>query len=166
MALMQKVVCPDVMKFFFVFSKPFWHEELKLNGESVFIGGTISAGYDISPKDHSLGILVTFVCGDKVQELLRMSLEVRKLMVMKDVMSYLSEKLVYKYLIDFHEFTFTGDKYTKGCFFSCLTKGMWSEVKDHVWKPCGRIYWAGSETSTAWYGYMEGAVRTGESVAT
>jgi monoamine oxidase len=32
-------------------------------------------------------------------------------------------------------------------------------------KPVGRVHWAGSETSTFWYGYMDGAVRSGERVA-
>jgi monoamine oxidase len=29
-------------------------------------------------------------------------------------------------------------------------------------KPVGRIRWAGTETSTYWNGYMDGAVRSGE----
>ena len=32
-------------------------------------------------------------------------------------------------------------------------------------KPVGRIHWAGTETSTQWCGYMDGAVRSGERVA-
>jgi monoamine oxidase len=31
--------------------------------------------------------------------------------------------------------------------------------------PCGRIHWAGTETSTIWAGYMDGAVRSGERAA-
>ena len=31
--------------------------------------------------------------------------------------------------------------------------------------PVGRIHWAGTETSEAWCGYMDGAVRSGERVA-
>jgi monoamine oxidase len=29
-------------------------------------------------------------------------------------------------------------------------------------KPVGRIHWAGTETSSWWNGYMDGAVRSGE----
>jgi len=28
------------------------------------------------------------------------------------------------------------------------------------------VHWAGTETSTYWYGYMDGAVRSGERAAT
>ena len=32
-------------------------------------------------------------------------------------------------------------------------------------EPHGRIHWAGTETSTYWNGYMDGAVRSGERAA-
>ena len=32
-------------------------------------------------------------------------------------------------------------------------------------EPVGRVHWAGTETSTYWFGYMDGAVRSGERVA-
>jgi monoamine oxidase len=32
-------------------------------------------------------------------------------------------------------------------------------------RPVGRIHWAGTETSTYWNGYMDGAVRSGERAA-
>jgi monoamine oxidase len=28
-----------------------------------------------------------------------------------------------------------------------------------------RIHWAGAETATGWYGYIEGAIRSGETAA-
>ena len=32
-------------------------------------------------------------------------------------------------------------------------------------QPVGQIHWAGTETSTFWNGYMDGAVRSGERAA-
>ena len=32
-------------------------------------------------------------------------------------------------------------------------------------KPVGRLHWAGTETSTYWNGYMDGAVRSGNRAA-
>ena len=32
--------------------------------------------------------------------------------------------------------------------------------------PFGRVHWAGTETSTYWTGYMDGAVRAGKRAAT
>jgi len=35
----------------------------------------------------------------------------------------------------------------------------------HIREPVERIHWAGTETSTWWNGYMDGAVRSGERAA-
>jgi len=32
-------------------------------------------------------------------------------------------------------------------------------------QPHGRIHWAGTETSTKWMGYIDGAIRSGERAA-
>ena len=40
-----------------------------------------------------------------------------------------------------------------------LAYGLW------IRQPIGRIHWAGTETSTYWNGYMEGAIRAGERAA-
>ena len=40
-----------------------------------------------------------------------------------------------------------------------LSYGPW------IRQPAGRIHWAGTETSTYWMGYMDGAVRSGERAA-
>jgi len=43
--------------------------------------------------------------------------------------------------------------------------GTVSEYRSHLTGPVGRIHWAGTETSTYWHGYMDGAVRSGERAA-
>ena len=40
------------------------------------------------------------------------------------------------------------------------------EFGDQIRRPHGRVHWAGTETSTYWTGYMDGAVRAGERAAT
>ena len=41
----------------------------------------------------------------------------------------------------------------------------WSANGARLRQPVGRIHWAGTETSTYWNGYMDGAVRSGERAA-
>ena len=43
--------------------------------------------------------------------------------------------------------------------------GTLTEYGPLIAKPVGRIHWAGTETSTYWHGYMDGAVRSGERAA-
>jgi monoamine oxidase len=42
---------------------------------------------------------------------------------------------------------------------------VWTAYGHALREPVGRIHWAGAECSPVWNGYMEGAVRSGESVA-
>ncbi|MEV0055403.1 FAD-dependent oxidoreductase [Saccharopolyspora shandongensis] len=43
--------------------------------------------------------------------------------------------------------------------------GVWTQYGAALAEPCGRIHWAGAETSDVWNGYMDGAVRSGHRAA-
>ncbi|WP_214104722.1 FAD-dependent oxidoreductase [Acrocarpospora catenulata] len=43
--------------------------------------------------------------------------------------------------------------------------GAWTQLGSTWRLPVGRIHWAGAETSSRWYGYIDGAVRSGETAA-
>jgi monoamine oxidase len=48
----------------------------------------------------------------------------------------------------------------------CFTApGVLLDYGTAIREPAGRIHWAGTETSTFWNGYMDGAVRSGERAA-
>jgi monoamine oxidase len=43
--------------------------------------------------------------------------------------------------------------------------GVLTEFGPALREPCGRIHWAGSESSAVMYGFIDGAVRSGERAA-
>ena len=43
--------------------------------------------------------------------------------------------------------------------------GTLTEYGRAIREPVGKIHWAGTETSTFWNGYMDGAVRSGKRAA-
>jgi monoamine oxidase len=43
--------------------------------------------------------------------------------------------------------------------------GVLTEFGPALREPCGRIHWAGTETSPVMYGFIDGAVRSGERAA-
>ncbi|HYQ63158.1 FAD-dependent oxidoreductase [Actinophytocola sp.] len=43
--------------------------------------------------------------------------------------------------------------------------GAWTQLGLALRAPVGRVHWPGTETSPRWYGYIEGAVRSGETAA-
>lgn len=42
---------------------------------------------------------------------------------------------------------------------------VWTTCGPALRAPCGRIYWAGTETPTVWNGYIDGALQSGERAA-
>jgi monoamine oxidase len=57
------------------------------------------------------------------------------------------------------------EEYIGGCPVSNSAPGMWTTLGPWLRKPFGRIHWAGTETSSVWNGYMEGAVYSGQRAA-
>jgi monoamine oxidase len=53
----------------------------------------------------------------------------------------------------------------RGCPVGILGPGVLTAFGPALRAPVGRIHWAGTETSTFWNGYMDGAVRSGERAA-
>ena len=58
------------------------------------------------------------------------------------------------------------EEFSRGCYAGVMPTGAWTSLGKALREPCGRIHWAGTETAEIWNGYMEGAVRSGERVAT
>jgi monoamine oxidase len=46
-----------------------------------------------------------------------------------------------------------------------MAPGIMTTVGKVIREPHGRIHWAGTETSTKWTGYIDGAIRSGERAA-
>jgi monoamine oxidase len=45
--------------------------------------------------------------------------------------------------------------------YSCPTKGQVATAAERLYKPCGRLVWAGEHTCMAFFGYMEAALQSG-----
>ena len=56
------------------------------------------------------------------------------------------------------------DPWTQGAYFSNFPPGALTSLGSELRRPAGGIHWAGSETATHWYGYMEGALQSAERV--
>ena len=55
--------------------------------------------------------------------------------------------------------------WTRGCPVGYTAPGVLYEYGPALRRPVGNVHWAGTETSTYWIGYMDGAVRSGERAA-
>lgn len=57
------------------------------------------------------------------------------------------------------------ERYSGGGMLSHCPPGVLTEFGPAITEPCGRIHWAGTETSGVMHGWVDGAVRSGERVA-
>ena len=64
------------------------------------------------------------------------------------------------------EHDWTHEQWTTGGPVANYAPGTMLQFGSAIRKPFGRVHWAGTETSTYWTGYMDGAVRAGERAAT
>ncbi len=57
------------------------------------------------------------------------------------------------------------ERYSGGGMLSHCPPGVLTEFGPAITEPCGRIHWAGTETSGVMHGWVDGAVRSGERAA-
>jgi monoamine oxidase len=66
---------------------------------------------------------------------------------------------------DYLELDWQQERWSGGCYSALFGPNVWTRYGHALIAPAGPIHWAGTETSSAWCGYMDGAVRSGERAA-
>jgi monoamine oxidase len=141
-----------------VYDTPFWRAK-GLNGTAVSLYGPVNATFDDSPPDGSPGVLFGFVGGDEARKFLQMSASVRRASVLKNFADYFGPE-AYRPR-DYFETNWPGDPWARGGPVGIHRPGVLLPNGPALRQPIGRIHWAGTETSTYWNGYMDGAIRSG-----
>jgi monoamine oxidase len=144
-----------------VYARPFWRDA-GLTGQSIsdLVAGTT---YDNSPPDGSIGVLMGFIGGDQARRLQAMSAPARRAEVLEAFAARFGDAA--RAPTGYVEKDWTEDRWTRGCPTGHTPPGVLSRYGPALRRATGRVHWAGSETSTFWQGYMDGAVRSGERAA-
>jgi monoamine oxidase len=151
-----------LMKAEVFYETPFWRAK-GLTGQGLSDEGPITATFDISPPDGKPGILMCFIGGDRGRSFAKQSASARRAAVLKSLAQLFgNEALKPK---EYLEFTWVTQPWTRGAPVSVLAPKTLLKFGSAMRKPVGRIHWAGTETSTFWCGYMDGATRSGKRAA-
>ena len=67
--------------------------------------------------------------------------------------------------VEFHEQNWTTERYSGGGMISHAPTGVLTQFGYTLREPCGRIHWAGTESSAIMCGWIDGAIRSGERAA-
>jgi len=160
--LTQHMAMGTLMKAEAVYDEPFWRAD-GLTGQAVSDTGPAKITFDNSPPDGSPGVLMGFIGGHEARKFTLLSADDQRTQALQSFANYFGDKA--KTPRDFILMNWSGEQWTRGCPVSILSPGVLYDFGTALREPCGRIHWAGTETSTYWNGYMDGAVRAGERAA-
>jgi len=144
------------------YAKPFWREG-GYTGTGLSTGGFVSATFDGSPPDAAPGVVFGFVGGDRAREYERLSKAERRARILAEFAQFWGAEA--ESAEEFWETRWPALRWNRGGPVGIHGPGSLVANGPALRAPVGRIHWAGTETSTYWNGYMDGAVRSGERAA-
>ena len=160
--LMQHMPQGTLIKFEAVYPTPFWRAA-GLNGQAVSEIGPAKTTFDVSPQDGSYGVLMGFIGGHEARYWETQPSADLAAAALQNFASYFgNQALSPSEVVQFH---WSQEKWNRGCPVAVLGPGTLLDFGAALRVPCGLVHWAGTETSTYWNGYMDGAVRSGERAA-
>jgi monoamine oxidase len=160
--LTQRTPMGSVIKTQVVYDEPFWRGE-GLCGQATGDGPGSRIVFDNSPRDGSHGVLLAFLEGDQARRLGRESLDIRRQAVIDSLVAYFGPRAAKAEL--YLERDWQQEKWSGGCYGTLFGPNVWTRYGPALRAPVGPIHWAGTETATAWAGYMDGAIRSGSDAA-
>lgn len=144
-----------------VYPRPYWIEH-GLSGWSVSATGPLLSTVDDSPVDGDVGVLTGFVTGREARRFGGLPPAWQRREATAQAARLFPELPP---PTEVHVTDWVHDPYSRGCYAALFGPGDWLRLGPHLTTPHGRVHWAGTETSTAYFGLMEGAVRSGQRAA-
>jgi len=160
--LIQRYPQGTLTKVAAVYPTPFWRAN-GLTGTVLDTGGPVNASFDDSPPGGSPGVLFGFVGGDNARTYNAMSPSDRQSAVINQFVTWFGSQAANP--TAYFDTNWSDEIWTRGCPVGIPSLGTLLAYGPLIRQPVGRIHWAGTETSTYWNGYMDGAVRSGERAA-
>ncbi len=145
-----------------IYERPFWRGD-GLNGASVSDVGPCNVTFDSSPRSGTPGVLLGFVGGDEARWFAGREASERRRSVLECLARSFGPQALSP--IDYVEMDWSAEAFTGGCPVAVAPPGVLTTYGPALREPVGPIHWAGTETSTYWNGYMDGAVRSGTRAA-
>ncbi len=161
--LHQRMPLGAVLKIALIYDAPFWRAD-GLSGQSFAPGSPANLTIDSCTETGSPGILTVITEGPVARRIGELTAVDRK----KAVLDAVAERFGVKARspVDYLEQNWAVERFSGGGMISHTPPGVLTEFGTALRRPCGRIHWAGTESSAVMYGFIDGAVRSGERAAT
>jgi monoamine oxidase len=160
--LTQHMPQGSLMKFEAVYPTPFWRQR-GLTGQVVSENGPVKVTFDVSHESGTPGIMMGFIGGHEARVWEQRSAADRRDAVLRQFAHFFGDEALSPREVV--EFNWSTEVWNRGCPVAVLAPGTLVDFAAALREPVDRIHWAGTETSTYWNGYMDGAVRSGRRAA-
>ncbi|OMB92543.1 monoamine oxidase [Mycobacterium sp. NS-7484] len=162
MLLHQRMPSGAVFKTSVVYDTAFWRAD-GLCGQSAAPGSPATLTIDACTDTGVPGIMCVITEGPVARRLGLLDAAQRKATVIGELVNRFGTKAASP--VSYHEQDWTLERYSGGGMISHAPPGVLTEFGHALRVPCGRIHWAGSESSAVMCGWIDGAVRSGERAA-
>ncbi|BBY95687.1 monoamine oxidase [Mycobacterium gallinarum] len=160
--LQQRMPSGAVYKIAVIYDEPFWRAD-GLSGQSFAPGSMANLTIDSCTDKGTPGSLTVITEGPVAREMTKLSEAERRQAVLAAVAERFGDKALTP--VDYVEQNWTIERYSGGGMIAHTPPGVLTEFGPALREPCGRIHWAGTESSARMYGFIDGAVRSGERAA-
>jgi monoamine oxidase len=161
--LHQRMPSGAIYKINIVYDEPFWRND-GLSGQSAAPGSPATVTIDASTDAPRPGVLCVIVEGPIARQIGKLDETERRRVILSELVGRFGERAGSP--LDFVEQCWTTERYSGGGMLSHAPPGVLTEFGPALREPCGRIHWAGTESSHIMCGWVDGAVRSGERAAT
>ncbi|MDT5218863.1 MAG: monoamine oxidase [Mycobacterium sp.] len=160
--LNQRMPGGAVIKTSVIYDEPFWRAD-GLSGQSAAPGSPATLTIDACTDTGNPGIMCVITEGVAARRLTRHDEAERKSLIIGQLVDRLGSKAANP--VEYHEQNWTVERYSGGGMISHTPTGVLTEYGPALRAPCGRIHWAGTESSATMCGWIDGAIRSGERAA-
>jgi monoamine oxidase len=160
--LHQRMPSGAIYKINIVYDEPFWRND-GLSGQSAAPGSPATVTIDASTDAPRPGVLCVIVEGPIARQIGKLDETERRRAILAELVGRFGDKAVSP--LDYVEQCWTTERYSGGGMLSHAPPGVLTEFGPALREPCGRIHWAGTESSAVMCGWVDGAVRSGERAA-
>lgn len=160
--LHQRVPSGAVIKTSIVYDEPFWRTD-GFSGQSAAPRSPATLTIDACTDTGDPGIMCVITEGPAARRLTKLDEADRKALIIGELVDRFGDKA--KAPAEYHEQNWTTDRYSGGGMIGHAPTGVLTEYGYTLRQPCGRIHWAGTESSAVMCGWIDGAIRSGERAA-
>lgn len=160
--LSQRLAMGSAIKYWIAYDRPFWRDQ-GLNGIIIHDGLPCSPCFDATPPNADVGAIAGFFDADHAINYGNLTAQDRQAEVVEMLTEHFGAEAAEP--LGYVDNDWTEEEWANGCYGAFAPPGVYHTFSRWIREPVGAIHWAGTETSPTWTGYIEGAIRSGESAA-